>query len=234
MPNAPSPEPIRREDSHSRQLIELDERTLEALAIVSAVNQYCDDDDTEHPQRVGRNAALIAQQLGCETSFVSALRLAAPLHDIGKIGISRQVLLKPGPLTPAERENMMRHVIIGAHILSAGRSPLLRLACEIARTHHERWDGSGYSAGLCGEEIPLSGRITAVADVFDVLVHRRPHKPAWEIGRALDEMRSQAGIHFDPDVVRALTCLDAESLLHLEERPRDPRPVACPGLGEVR
>ncbi len=121
------------------------------------------------------------------------IRDAAPLHDIGKVGISRRILLKPGKLTPAEWIHMTRHVEIGARILGSARSPALRLAAEIARTHHERWDGDGYIAGLAGEDIPLAGRITALADVFDMLTHERPYKPAWESDRALAEIHGQAG-----------------------------------------
>ncbi len=126
------------------------------------------------------------------------LTQAAPLHDIGKVGISRRILLKPGKLTPPEWMHMMQHVDIGGQILASAHSSVLHLAGEIARTHHERWDGSGYTAGLAGEEIPVSGRIVAVADVWDTLTHDRPYRKAWEAERALAEIRAQAGAQFDP------------------------------------
>ena len=188
----------------------------EAIVILASLAEYYDDDTPAHSARVGRSAAQIAQKLGCEPEYVRLLRQAAPLHDIGKIGISRRVLLKP-ELTPAERENMMRHVTIGAQALAAGRSPALRMAAEIARTHHERWDGEGYMIGLEGEEIPLAGRITAVADVFDVLTHVRPYKPAWEVDQAVSEMRAKAGTQFDPNVVEAFLLLDPVSIVELPE-----------------
>ncbi len=148
----------------------------------------------------------------CRKSFVAEIRRAAPLHDLGKVAIPQQILLKPGPLTDEERAAMMRHVHFGAQMLATARSPVLRLAAEIAVTHHERWDGNGYLAGLAGEDIPLSGRITAVADVFDALTHERPYKAAWERDRALEEIASQAGRQFDPAVVAGLLELDFDAL----------------------
>ena len=129
-----------------------------------------------------------------------------------KVAIPQQILLKPGPLTDDERAEMMRHVHFGARMLSSARSPVLRLAAEIAVSHHERWDGNGYLAGLAAEDIPLSGRITAVADVFDALTHQRPYKRAWERERALAEIISQAGRQFDPRVTEALLELDSNAL----------------------
>ena len=123
-----------------------------------------------------------------------------------------QILLKPGPLTEDERAEMMRHVDLGAKMLASARSPVLRLAAEIAISHHERWDGNGYLAGLAGEDIPVSGRITAVADVFDALTHNRPYKHAWARERALAEITAQAGRQFDPRVAEALLELDFDAL----------------------
>jgi putative two-component system response regulator len=175
----------------------------ESLLMLAAIADYHDDDTYQHAQRVGVGAALIAQALGLSQTFVDLIRDAAPLHDIGKVGMSRRILLKPGKLTPAEWMHMMRHVEIGARILSSARSPVLQLAGEIARTHHERWDGNGYLAGLSGEDIPIAGRITALADVWDTLTHERPYKPAWDEDRALAEINGEAGGHFDPSVVAA-------------------------------
>jgi putative two-component system response regulator len=184
----------------------------ESLSVLAAIADYHDDDTYQHAQRVGLGAALIAEALELPDPFIAMIRDAAPLHDIGKVGMSRRILLKPGKLTPAEWEHMMRHVEIGAQILASARSPVLRLAAEIARTHHERWDGNGYVAGLSGEDIPLTGRITALADVWDTLTHERPYKPAWDEDRALAEIYSQAGSHFDPRVVRAFSTIDRRAL----------------------
>jgi putative two-component system response regulator len=174
--------------------------------------EYHDYETHNHTRRVGFTAARIARTLGLSGRFVDLIRQAAPLHDVGKVGISDTILLKPGRLTAEERAAMMRHVEIGARILEPARSPVLRAAAEIARTHHERWDGTGYLLGLEGEEIPLAGRITAVADVFDALTHERPYKPAWTIEHALQEIASQAGRHFDPHVVEAFLNIEPSEL----------------------
>jgi putative two-component system response regulator len=187
----------------------------ESLSILAAIADYHDDDTSQHAQRVGICAALIARALELPEPFVDLIRDAAPLHDIGKVGISRRILLKPGKLSPAEWMHMMRHVEMGAQILAPARSPVLRLAAEIARTHHERWDGNGYVAGLVGEEIPLSGRITALADVWDTLTHERPYKPAWSDERALAEISAGSGAHFDPRVVEAFGRIDRQAINEL-------------------
>ena len=184
----------------------------ESLSVLAAIADYHDDDTYQHAQRVGVGASLIAQALDLPEPFVTMIRDAAPLHDIGKVGMSRRILLKPGKLTPAEWMHMMRHVEIGARILSSARSPVLRLAGDIARTHHERWDGNGYLAGLAGEDIPLAGRITALADVWDTLTHERPYKPAWDEDRALAEIMGESGRHFDPRVVEAFATIDWQGL----------------------
>jgi putative two-component system response regulator len=184
----------------------------ESLSILAAIADYHDDDTYQHAQRVGTGAALIAQALDLDAQFVATVRDAAPLHDIGKVGISRRILLKPDKLTPAEWMHMMRHVEIGARILAPARSPVLRMASEIAGTHHERWDGNGYVAGLVGAEIPLAGRITALADVWDTLTHERPYKPAWDEDRALAEINAHAGAHFDPRIVEAFHAIDRRLL----------------------
>ena len=171
--------------------------------------EYRDDDTQMHTKRVGRTAALLAKQLGLSAETVDHLRYAAPLHDVGKIGIPDAVWLKPGALTPEERKMLEQHAEIGGRILAGSRSPILRLAEQIARTHHERWDGTGYPHQLEGDVIPLAGRITAVADVFDVLAHPRPHKKAWPLEQAVDEIVAQAGSQFDPEVVAAFRRLDA-------------------------
>ena len=141
------------------------------------------------------------------------IRRAAPLHDVGKIGIPDSILLKLGPLTAAEFELVKTHTTIGAKILSGSRFALLRLAEEIAFSHHERWDGTGY-AGLAGHQVPLAGRIVAVADVFDALTQKRPYKAAWPLEDAVAEIDRQRGRQFDPDVVEAFLRIIAQ-----QERP---------------
>jgi HD-GYP domain-containing protein (c-di-GMP phosphodiesterase class II)/CHASE3 domain sensor protein len=197
----------------SERTADLEKARYEALLMLAVAAEYRDDDTHRHTQRVGRNAALVAEQLGLGQGTVDVLRLAAPLHDVGKIGIADSILLKDGPLTAAEFERMKQHVVIGASILGASSEPLFYIAAEIARTHHEHWDGSGYCDGLSGEQIPLAGRIVAVVDVFDALTHERPYKDPWPIDRALDELRARSGSHFDPDVVAAFEALDPQ-LLH--------------------
>ncbi|HEY0305923.1 MAG TPA: HD domain-containing phosphohydrolase, partial [Longimicrobiales bacterium] len=130
-------------------------------------------------------------------------RIAARLHDIGKIGLSDSILLKPGRLAPAEFLAQEKHTLIGANILAGSRFPVLRLAEQIALAHHERWDGTGYPHGLRGEEIPVCARIVSVADVFDALTHVRAYKPAWRVEDALAEIVHQSGSMFDPAVVEA-------------------------------
>jgi putative two-component system response regulator len=200
------------DDAVRARTVELEEARLESLTILAAVSEYHDDDTHQHTQRVGAMAARLAQVLGMPKSLVNETRRAAPLHDLGKVAISQQILLKPGPLTDEERAEMMRHVHFGAKMLATARSPILRLAAEIAVSHHERWDGNGYLAGLAGDDIPLSGRIVSVADVFDALTHERPYKAAWERDRALEEIASQSGRQFDPAVVEALLELDFDAL----------------------
>jgi putative two-component system response regulator len=193
--------------------VELQQARLESLAMLAWVAEYHDRDTHAHTQRVGITSAEIARALELPDEFVATIRDAAPLHDIGKVGIPKRILLKPGKLTPAERTEMMQHVEIGARILAPASSPALRMAAEIARTHHEHWDGRGYLGGLVGEEIPLSGRIAAVADVFDALTHNRPYKAAWDVEPAVAEISSQAGRQFDATVVSAFRSLDPGRLL---------------------
>lgn len=180
----------------------------EVVTRLAMAAEYRDDTTGEHTRRVGRTSGQIARALGWEEAQISVLGVAARLHDVGKIGIPDSILLKSGKLDAAEYTQMQTHTLIGARILSGGRSKLLQLAEEIAMTHHERWDGTGYPLGLAHHQIPLSGRIVAVADVYDALTQARPYKPAWTSQEALAEIRRQAGAHFDPAVVdAALTVL---------------------------
>ncbi len=187
----------------------------ESLSLLAAVADFHDDDSNQHAQRVGAVATAIARQLALPEAFVAMLGEAATLPDIGKVGSSRRILLKPGKLSEPEWVHMMQHVDVGGQILGAAQSPLLVLAGEISRTHHEHWDGSGYTAGLHGEQIPISGRIVAVADVWDTLTHDRPYREAWTPERAFAEIQEQAGLHFDPAVVEAFSALELGTLTHL-------------------
>jgi putative two-component system response regulator len=192
----------------------LEDSRLEVLQRLAIAAEYRDDDTNQHTERVGRTAARIARQLGLGTEDVQLIRRAAPLHDIGKVGVPDAVLLKRGELTEDEYTAMQEHVQIGASILANGKFSVLHLARTIALSHHERWDGSGYPYGLAGGNIPLVGQITAVADVFDALTHERPYKPAWSIDAAVADIAKNAGVYFDPKVVDAFLALDHARLLH--------------------
>ncbi len=182
---------------------DLEAARVEVVERLAAAAEYRDDDTGQHTRRVGDLAARIAAALGRPADEVETLRLAAPLHDVGKIGVPDSILMKPGRLTPDEFAVMKTHAAIGGRILAGARFPLLLTAEAVARTHHERWDGTGYPAGLAGEAIPLAGRVVAVADVYDALTHARPYKAAWSPADAADEIRRQAGTQFDPAVVAA-------------------------------
>ncbi len=191
---------------------DLENAHIEVLERLARAAEYRDDATGRHTKRVGQLSGLLARALGLPLEEVLLIRRAAPLHDVGKIGIPDHILLKEGPLTPDEFELMQGHTTIGANILAGGWFPLLRMAEEIALTHHERWDGSGYPRGLEEEGIPLPGRIVAVADTFDALTHVRPYKAAWTVEDALTEIRRCSGKQFDPEIVAALMTLQAEPL----------------------
>jgi putative two-component system response regulator len=148
------------------------------------------------------------------------VRQAAPLHDLGKIAIPDHVLLKPGRLTSEEFEVVRTHAVLGARVLAGGESDVLQAAERVARSHHERWDGTGYPDALAGAEIPLEGRLVHVADVFDVLLHERPYKESWTVEAAAEEILRGAGTQFDPDIVHAFEALGAGAF----EKVRDPAP----------
>jgi putative two-component system response regulator len=195
------------------QTYEIELTRAEVLDRLALTSEFRDDDTQEHAMRIGHAAAMLAEQLGCSPRWSDLLCRAAPLHDIGKLGISDAILLKPGPLTREERMAMQEHTTIGARILGRSRSELLQLAQEVALTHHERWDGSGYPAGMAGEQTPQSGRIVAVADVFDALSHVRPYKAAWPVDEARGWIVEHAGTHFDPEVVQAFVEIEDDALL---------------------
>lgn len=190
---------------------ELEQAQIEIVDRLAQAAEYRDDDTHGHAHRVGQLTALVGQELGLPQAEVNVLRSAAALHDIGKIGVPDRILLKPDQLTPEEAEVMKAHTVIGSRLLSGSRSRLLQVAEEIALTHHERWDGNGYSPGLGGETIPLAGRIVAVADAFDALTHDRPYRKARPVKQAIEELQQQAGRQFDPRVVEALLRVVARS-----------------------
>jgi putative two-component system response regulator len=198
---------------------------LELIHCLARVAEYRDNETGRHVIRVGRYAGIIARELGLDPETAELIEHAAPLHDIGKVGIPDAILLKPGKLTPDEMEIMQNHTaygkrtfepmpadewgtvqshtVMGQRILDVATSPLIAMASQIALTHHERWDGGGYPLGLSGESIPLCGRITAVADVFDALSSKRPYKPAFPLERCLAILEEGRGTHFDPRVLDA-------------------------------
>jgi putative two-component system response regulator len=204
---------------------ELEKVRQELIYCLARASEYRDNETGNHVVRVGCFAQIIGEQLGLDPVRVEMLRQAATLHDLGKIGVPDSVLLKPGKLTPEEFELMKKHAgfgkkicqpmsidemgtftshtTVGANIMSGCTSPVLAMAALIALTHHERWDGSGYPLGLSGEDIPLEGRITAVADVFDALCSKRPYKPAFPLDKCFGILEENRGTHFDPSVLDA-------------------------------
>ena len=186
---------------------QLEASQIDVLERLAAAVEFRDDDTGQHTRRVGQIAAELARACGLPLSEQTLVRRAAPLHDVGKVAVPDSILLKPDRLTPEERTIMQRHAATGARILARGRSPLLRMAEQIAMSHHERWDGSGYPNGLAGEAIPIAARLTSVADIFDALSHDRPYRRAWPRERVLAELESQSGVGLDAKIVAA--CLQS-------------------------
>ncbi len=213
------------EDAVGKRTAELEASRLEVIHCLARAAEFRDDDTGQHIVRVGRYARIIGEELGLSDGHLELLELAAQLHDVGKIGIPDAILLKPGKLTPEEFDIMQRHcgfgkrivdclpaceveiirghADLGAKIIDNVRSPILNMAKRIALTHHERWDGSGYPMGLSGEDIPLEGRITAVADVFDALSSSRTYKAAFSLTKCFEILEEGRGTQFDPDVLDA-------------------------------
>lgn len=183
---------------------ELEEARAEILARLARAAEYRDDATGRHQQRVGDLSALLAEHMGFDPERIEILRQAAPLHDVGKIGIPDSILRKPGPLTPAEYALMKQHTRLGAELLAGSENRILEAARIIAASHHERWDGSGYPAGLAGDAIPVEGRIVAVADAFDSLTHRRTYKAAVPLEATMGRLLRDAGTALDPTVTAAL------------------------------
>lgn len=203
----------RLEAAVRRRTQELEHSQLEMLVRLARAAEFRDDDTGQHTWRVAHVSGVIAQEMGMPRDRVEMLLRAARLHDVGKITIPDGILMKPGKLTPEEYAVVKRHAEAGAELLSGSRSPLIRLAEQIALTHHERWDGSGYPRGMSGENIPLESRILAVADAFDALTHDRSHRKAVSATEAAQEIGRHAGTQFDPAVVAAFQRVFVQGLL---------------------
>jgi len=183
-------------------LHELKSRELEIVMRLLTACEYRDDDTFDHVLRMSHYSGLIATAINYKSHPIYNLMLASAMHDIGKIGVPDSILLKPGKLTDSEWQIIKMHPAIGKKMLQNSRSPLIKLAEIIAYTHHEKWDGSGYPEGLKEKEIPLEGRIVAIADVFDALTSKRPYKEAFPISKSVKIMMNSCGSHFDPELLK--------------------------------
>jgi putative two-component system response regulator len=192
---------------------ELQESRLQIIHRLSRAAEYKDNETGLHVIRISHYSHILALAAGLSKPVAEIIYQAAPMHDIGKIGIPDHILLKPGPLNEEEWAVMRQHPEIGAQIIGEHDSDLLRSAALISLSHHEKWDGSGYPNGLKGKDIPLEGRIVSIVDVFDALTSKRPYKKAWPIKRAVAYLQNQAGHHFDPE----LTALFIDHLPHILE-----------------
>lgn len=193
------------EQAVAQRTQELVDTRLEIVRRLGKACEFRDNETGAHIERMSRYSYVLARKAGLSDAQATLVLNAAPMHDVGKIGIPDAILLKPGKLTPEEFEVIKKHPAIGAHILSGSDSPLIKLAEMIAHTHHEKWDGSGYPCGLKGEAIPIEGRIVAIADVFDALTAIRPYKKAWDVNEAADFILQNASTHFDPGLTYLFT-----------------------------
>lgn len=183
------------------QADELKRTRLEVIQRLGRASEYKDNETGLHVMRMSHYSQVLALAYGFSESLAEELLHAAPMHDLGKIGIPDEIMLKPGKLTAAEFEIMKTHPLIGAEIIGECDSSLLSLAKEVALNHHEKWDGTGYPHGLKGEQIPIAARIVALADVFDALTTKRPYKEAWPLDKTLEYLKEQSGHHFEPKLV---------------------------------
>jgi len=199
-----SPAIVRARVKNHLSLVQAEQLQLAHIDLIQRLGraaEYKDTDTGEHIARMSRYSKVLALAYGMSEYEAEQLKQAAPMHDVGKIGIPDSVLLKPGRLNENEYEHMKQHALIGAKILENSTSPLLQLAHTLALEHHEKWDGTGYPYGLKGEEISIEGRIVTIADVFDALTSKRPYKKAWSVEEAIDLLKDEAGKHFDPQLV---------------------------------
>ncbi len=212
---------VARRTEQLRQAFEkIKAASLDTIYRLSKAAEYKDEDTGAHIQRMSHYAVAIAREMGLDDRYVETLLYASPMHDVGKIGIPDHILLKPGKLNPDEWEIMKQHTIIGGKILSGSDAEFIKLAEVIAFTHHEKWDGSGYPKGLKGEEIPLAGRVTAIADVFDALTSMRPYKEPFSIEKSFTIIKDERGDHFDPDIVDAFFAIENE-ILSIKKKYKD-------------
>ena len=200
-------------EARTLELSEANQFLINSMALIA---EFKDKETGKHVLRVGQYARILAEVYGLAPEICYLIEKAAPLHDLGKIAIPDSILLKPGPLDEAERIIMDSHSKIGADILCSRTSMLVSMASAIALSHHERWDGAGYPSGLAGESIPVEGRITTIADVFDALTTVRPYKEAWTVNQAVEHLEQGAGHHFDPTLV-ALFVENLESILKIKD-----------------
>jgi len=196
---------------------ELRRTRLQVVQRLGMAAEYRDEETGSHILRMSHSCALLARAIGWSEADCDLILNASPMHDIGKIGIPDAVLLKPGKFEPHEWEIMKTHVTIGGKLLEGDDSDLMRMAREIALSHHEKWDGNGYPDGLVGEAIPQAGRIAALADVFDALTSERPYKKAWTVEAALDLVKENSGKHFDPALVEVFL-QELPGILQIRER----------------
>ena len=206
---------LAEDNQRNKKLIEFRTRELgdaleSTIGMLGEVSQLNDTDTGVHMWRMADYSAALAKAIGWNDDQVELLKLAAPLHDTGKVGIPHEILKSPNKLTEAEWEIMRQHTVIGHQILIKSDAPLFKLAAEVALGHHEKWDGSGYPYGLSGEDIPLSARIVSLADVFDALTMVRPYKRNWSMEEALDYIRQSANTHFDPALVECFLSIEGE------------------------
>ena len=195
-------------------------REKETIMRLARAGEYKDFDTAMHLQRMSLYSKALAEAIGLSAQETEIIQLASPLHDLGKIGIPDSILLKQGPLDAQEMINMRRHPLIGFEILKGSPSKYLQKGGEIALSHHEKYDGSGYPHGLVGDAIPLSARIVALADVFDALTSERPYKKAWSIDQAYDYIENESGKHFDPALVKAIVGIrEIVERIHMEHAP---------------
>jgi putative two-component system response regulator len=189
---------------------ELRKAQIEVINRLGKAAEFRDQDTGTHINRMSKYCRLMGKALGLSREEYDRLDLASTMHDVGKIGISDNILLKPGKLDNKEWESMRSHTRIGEELLSGGTSQLLEVARIIAMTHHEKWDGTGYHQHLKGKDIPLAGRITCICDVFDALISRRPYKDPWPVDQALAEIKNGSGVFFDPELVEVFLSLEPE------------------------
>jgi CHASE2 domain-containing sensor protein len=229
---------VELEEAVAARTVELRKTQLEVIHRLAQATESRDQETGMHLERMSRMCERLGLAMGMTATEAETLRNASLLHDVGKIGVPDAVLLQPGGLSPEDRELMRRHTTIGAELLAGSSSEVMRMAEEIARTHHERWDGTGYPAGLAGEAIPLVGRICAVCDVFDALLSDRPYKEPWPVPEALDQLRRERGKHFDPAVVDAflgiVDDLDPKLLAASERAARAPADTPTPPAAAPR